>query len=131
MKKTGVLNSNISEVIACMGHMDVLTICDAGLPIPATTCRIDLAIHPGLPGLLDVLKAVASELEVEMIIMAEEIRERSPKMEEEIKKLFPDIKVDYIPHEDFKKKCANSRAIIRTGEFTPYANVMLVSGVCF
>lgn len=131
MKKTGLLNQEISQLIASMGHMDKLTVCDAGLPIPDYVWRIDLAVTPGLPGFVDVLKAVALELKVQQIILAEELRDKNPGLTQKVKDLFKDADVVYVPHEEFKRLSTESRAIVRTGECTPYANVILVSGVTF
>lgn len=44
MKKGTVLNSDISSVISRLGHTDTLVVCDAGLPIPKSTTRIDMAL---------------------------------------------------------------------------------------
>lgn len=131
MKKRGVLNKDISEVIASMGHMDLLTICDAGLPIPEKVHRIDLAVRPGLPGFVEVTEAVVDDLQVQEILLAEELRDQNPQLIQLIQKVLKDIPISYIPHELFKEKSGMSRAIIRTGECTPYANIILVSGVIF
>jgi D-ribose pyranase len=131
MKKTGILNKDISTVIASMGHLDQLTICDAGLPIPEGVRRIDLAILPGIPSFLQVVKAVAADLKVQQIIMADELRKGNPALVKEITKIFGGIEVVYKPHDEFKLLSSKSRAIIRTGECTPYANIILVSGVTF
>jgi D-ribose pyranase len=131
VKKTGVLNQEISQLIARMGHLDKVTICDAGLPIPDNIWRIDLAVTPGIPGFVDVTKTVAMELKVQQIILAEELKDKNPKLTETIKDLFKDAEVVYVEHDQFKRISSESRAIIRTGECTPYANVILVSGVTF
>jgi len=131
MKKNGVLNQEISQLIASMGHFDKLTICDAGLPIPDYIWRIDLAVVPGLPGFEAVAKAVAGDLQVQQIILAEELRDKNTKLTNAIKEIYKDAEVLFVKHEDFKKISGESRAIIRTGECTPYANVILVSGVTF
>lgn len=131
MKKTTLLNSQISSVIAEMGHTQTLTIGDAGLPVPFGTDRIDLALVKGIPSFLDVLDAVLTELCVERIVLAEEIRTVNPEMEAEILKRFPGIQVDYVPHEEFKEQTEDSMAVIRTGETRSYSNVILVSGVTF
>ena len=131
MKKNGVLNQEISQLIASMGHMDKLTICDAGLPIPDYLWRIDLAVIPGLPGFEAVTKAVAGDLQVQQIILAEELRDKNPVLTQAIKDIFKGAEAVFVPHEEFKKISTESRAIIRTGECTPYANVILVSGVTF
>ena len=131
MKKAGILNKDISELIASMGHFDQLTICDAGLPIPEYVWRIDLAVNKGLPGFVEVVKAIANDMVIQQIIMAEEIRKVSPHIDKQIRNIFTGVEVVYIPHDEFKEQSTKSRAIIRTGEFTPYSNLIIVSGVSF
>ena len=131
MKKTPLINAPVSRVIATMGHTDALCIADAGLPISSLTERIDLAVKPGLPPFLDVLGAVLEELVVERAVVASEIREKSPTVLEGIRRLLGDLTIDFVPHEEFKKLTERSKAVVRTGECTPYANVILYSGVPF
>ena len=131
MKKSGVLNQPLSETIAGMGHMDMLAVADAGLPIPAGVRRIDLAIKQGLPGFLETVDAIAGELQVQRIILAEETGRVSPHIEAALLQIFAGVAVDRIPHATFKDLCRCSVAVVRTGEFTPYANVILESGVVF
>lgn len=131
MKKIGILNQPISAVIAGLGHMDTLVIADAGLPIPSETQRIDLALTEGIPTFLDTLRVVLTEMQVERAIVAEEMLEASPHVYEATKELLGDVPVETMPHLMFKEQTRSARAVIRTGEFTPYANVILVSGVVF
>lgn len=132
MRKTVLLNSGISSVVSCMGHTDMMTIGDCGLPIPDGVQRIDLALKLGVPAFLETLDTVLEELCVEKIILAEEIKTVSPAMHAEILKRFSDkVAVEYVPHAEFKKVTAASKAIVRTGECTAYANVILCSGVTF
>jgi D-ribose pyranase len=56
MKKTGIVNQDISQVIAGMGHYQKIIICDAGFPIPDGVRRIDLSLVPGQPAFMEVLK---------------------------------------------------------------------------
>ncbi|MCI5775491.1 MAG: D-ribose pyranase [Aerococcus sp.] len=131
MKKTKVINSDISRVIAQMGHFDTLGIGDAGMPVPASTEKIDLAVDNGIPGFMDVLNNVLEELEVQRIYLAEEIKTENPEMLENIKKRLPDMPITFIPHTEMKAALKDTRAFIRTGEMTPYANILLESGVVF
>jgi D-ribose pyranase len=114
-----------------MGHTDMLVIADAGLPIPNTTERIDLAIRRGLPGFVSTVEAVASELKVEKIILAEEIKTANPELYASLTEMFEDAAVDFVSHEAFKALTNQAKAIIRTGEFSSYANIILISGVVF
>ncbi|AZO95815.1 D-ribose pyranase [Halocella sp. SP3-1] len=132
MKKRGILNDELSYVLAQMGHTDKIVIADAGLPIPETTKRIDLALKRGIPRFITVLKSVLEELVVEKIVLAQEIKEKSPHLEEEILSLLDsNIKIEYISHQDFKEITKEAKAVVRSGETTPYANIILLSGVNF
>ncbi|MEG2291601.1 MAG: D-ribose pyranase [Clostridium sp.] len=131
MRKTPLLNSNLSLVISKMGHTDMLAIGDCGLPIPKETERIDLALINGVPTFIDTLKVTLMELQVEEIFIAKETMEVSPILFEEIKKIIGDVKITFISHEDLKKDLKKCMAVVRTGEQTPYANIILKSGVVF
>jgi D-ribose pyranase len=131
VKKIGILNQPISSVIAGLGHMDTLVVADAGLPIPQEAQRIDLALVEGIPGFLDTLRAVLTEMEVECAVVAEEMLETSPDVYEAIKRLLRDVPIETVPHCALKERARSARAVIRTGEFTPHANIILVAGVVF
>lgn len=139
MKRGKLLNAEISYVISKMGHTDTLTIGDCGLPVPEGVKRIDLAVVKGLPEFMPVLEAVLEEQEIEKVILAEEIKGINPSLLDEILKLLEatsikegkEISIEYISHEEFKKKTCASKAVIRTGEYKAYANIILVSGVTF
>lgn len=131
MKKVGILNSEISHVISKMGHTDSLAIGDCGLPIPEGTKRIDLALIKNIPTFMDTLKSVMMELEVEEVQIANETKEVSLEIFKEIKKQLGDKKIIFISHEELKNNLKDCKAVIRTGEQTPYANIILKSGVIF
>ncbi len=128
MKKIGIINADIAAVTASLGHNDQLTIVDAGYPIPTSTQRIDLALTRGVPTFLQTLEVVLSEVYVERIILAEEIKAYSPHILEGIQRLLPDAPIAFVPHSEFKQVVPGTRAVIRTAEFTPYANIILVAG---
>ena len=131
MKKQGILNSRLSAVVAAMGHTDTLVVGDAGLPVPPGVERIDLALTQGVPGCIETIQAVLSELKVERITLAEEMRTRSAPLHDRVLQLFEGIPVTYVSHEELKSRSASACAVVRTGEFTPFANVILSSGVVF
>ncbi|MBC8079155.1 MAG: D-ribose pyranase [Gorillibacterium sp.] len=131
MKKIGILNHDISEVIASMGHYQELVICDAGFPIPPGVKRIDLSLTSGMPAFLDVLKTVMIELCVEEVIVAEETEANSPDRLRDINNIFHELTPTVIPHTQFKERSKTAIACIRSGECTPYSNIILVSGVTY
>jgi D-ribose pyranase len=131
VKNSGVLNKDLAEVIAGMGHLDLLVVGDAGLPIPAQTRRIDLAVSEGVPGFIETIRAIAEDLCVESMILAHETGESSPQVQEQLIEIFPEKPVRIVSHEELKQLSGSALAVVRTGEFTPYANVVLVGGVVF
>jgi len=128
MKKAGIINAPISTVIAHLAHTDMLTVADAGLPVPSTTQCIDLALKKDVPGFLETLEVVLEEMFVEKAYVSEDILTKSPHMYSGIQKLLGDVEIEAMPHLDFKKLSGSTKAIIRTGEFTPFSNVILVAG---
>ncbi|MDO4179431.1 MAG: D-ribose pyranase [Phascolarctobacterium sp.] len=133
MKKQGILNSDISRVLSYMGHTDRICVGDCGLPIPDETERIDLALAFGIPGFMQTLKIVAADMKIEKIVLAEEIKTCNPKVLSEIEELFAgqNIEVEYVSHVELKALTKDCKAVIRTGETTPYANIILQAGCIF
>jgi D-ribose pyranase len=131
MKKRGLLQRALAETVASMGHTDLLIIADAGLPVPPGVSCIDLAVRCGLPSLLDVTRAIADELEVEEITVADELLARDEALPVALQSLFPHARFRAVSHDELKRLSARARAVVRTGECTPYHNVILTSGVTF
>ncbi len=131
MKKSGILNPELIHLIATMGHTDQLVIADSGLPIPIGILRIDLALVATIPSFLQTLQAVLGELSVERAIVAKEMRSRSPAIYKATRQVLGTIKLGHISHTAFKARLPEVRAVVRTGEQTPYANIILQSGVTF
>jgi D-ribose pyranase len=129
MKKRGILNAPLNAALGELGHYDQTVICDAGLPIPKHMHRIDLALIPGVPGFIQTLAAVIEEIDLEKVILAEEIKKDNPATLKEIERLLKDVPMEFIPHIEFKNKIPEAKSIVRTGEVTPYSNIILVSGV--
>lgn len=131
MKKGGILNPAICSLLAELGHTDELLICDAGFPLPPDAHVIDLTLTPGIPRFLDVVRAVAEELVIEAVTVASEIHDHSPKLYQEMMKILGDVDVDEVPHHEFREQSLEVKGVIRTAEFTPYANVRILCGSPF
>lgn len=135
MKRKGILNSDISRVLSYMGHTDRIAIGDCGLPIPEETERIDLTVKFGQPSFMDVLTEVGTDMKIEKIILADEIKERNPQILKEIQSYFEGLEVhpevEFVSHVELKQLTKDCKAVIRTGETTPYANIILQSGCIF
>ncbi|WP_243229457.1 D-ribose pyranase [Microbacterium sp. CIAB417] len=132
MRKTATtINPALSRVISETGHTDLLVVTDAGLPIPPGSERIDLAYRPGAPAFLDVLDTVLAEMVVEGATVSAEVAEVSPQVLAALRERLPGIEIELVPHVEFKKRTHDARAFVRSGEFTPYANVILQAGVAY
>lgn len=129
MKRHGILNSHISKILTDLGHTDMVVIADCGLPIPAGVERIDLALELGTPSFADVVRVVADDMAVEQVTLATEINDTNVNALEVVNQL--DVPQDFVSHEAFKELTKQAKVIIRTGEATPYANVILHAGVIF
>ncbi len=133
MKKIGTLNAQLSRIIAGMGHGDRLVICDSGLPVPRGKELVDLALTRNIPRFADTLAVILEELQVQEAIVAEEADLYSPELERTIVSLLNGTPIRKVSHEEFKRLTGEVEtiAVVRTGEATPFANILLVSGVTF
>jgi D-ribose pyranase len=139
MKKTKLLNAPISWAVAQLGHGNSICIGDAGLPVPDGINKIDLAVSSGVPRFLDVFDAITSEMFVESAIIGVELQDSHSqfhtKLLEAIRVLETSQKnkilVEAISHENLKTKTQSCMAVVRTGECTPFANIILFAGVPF
>ncbi|MFT4190512.1 MAG: D-ribose pyranase [Comamonas sp.] len=132
MKKLGHLNRDIARVLAGMGHTDAIVIADCGLPIPPGVECIDLSLALGVPGFAEVLDSVLADFQAERAVFAAESRDANAQVAQRAQALqAAGVQIEHVPHADFKALTRAARAIVRTGEARPYANVILYSGVIF
>jgi len=126
MKKSGLLNPELLAAIGELGHTDEFVVCDGGFPIPDGVPRIDLAYRPGMPPFLDVLEAIMNEVAAEGAVIAEEASE---EVAASIENLVGET--ERVAHVDLKDRSYGVKFVVRTGEFTPYCNVIVICGVPF
>lgn len=131
MKKGILLNSQISAVVADMGHWDTLGVGDLGMPVPKETKKIDLSVKMGTPDLITVLKTTLSELKIQRVFLASEMKTENPKQLTAIMEAVGNVQIVFIPQMELQNKVASTKAFVRTGEASHYSNVILESGVTF
>ena len=107
----------------------MLVCADVGLPIPNDPRRVDLTITPGISAVTEVLRVVLEEMQVEKAVIATQAMERESGQLPTWCQL--PVTPQAVSHEDFKRLTQQARVMVRTGECTPYANVLLVAGVTF
>ncbi len=131
MKKKGIINAELIKEIALLGHMDLFMVGDAGMPIPEGVKIIDLALCSGVPSFEQTLDAVLFETSVEHYFLATEIKTANEGQYKYITNALKNVEnteMEHIELKEFSKKC---KFAIRTGEFSPYPNVILRAGVVF
>ncbi len=90
---------------------------------------VDLSLSENVPLVLDVLAELKKYFSVEKMIMAQQTKDANPTLFSAISNVWSeDVDVEVIEHEELKKKANEVKAVIRTGDFTAYGNVILVSG---
>lgn len=129
MKEVGMINGHIDSSLNRQGHMDLMMVVDAGFPCPDHVELIDIALSKGKPQILEVLAELRKVHSVEKIVMAQETQDHNPSYFDKVAKSFgDDVELEVITHKELKERSRNVKTIIRTGDFTAWGNVMLVSG---
>lgn len=129
MRRAGILNADLAFQLARLGHSDLVVVADCGLPQPAGVPVVDLAVVLGVPTFEQVLRAVAAELVVEEAVVATESLVRNPAVGELVEALFG--APGFVDHTELKRLSGRAKLLVRTGEASPYANVVLRCGVPF
>lgn len=129
MKRGGILNPRLNLLLSQLGHTDTVAVADCGLPRPPGVEVVDLSLVFGVPTFEQVLRALSTELVVEHALIAGEALDRNPRVGDLVSSLF--VRPDTVDHEEFKRRTREARLLVRSGEATPYANVILTCGVSF
>lgn len=128
MLKTGILNPAINSLLSRVRHTNTLVIADRGFPFWPQIETIDISLVDDIPRVLDVLRAIRANFVVGKIVMAEEFRQvNSPETRQRFMESFGDSPVTFEPHAKFKERVPRVIGLIRTGDTTQYANMILES----
>lgn len=129
MKRSGILHADLAGHLARLGHTDHFLVVDSGFPVSAGIPVVDLRVVYGLPGFTPVLTAVLEEVVIEHAVAAEELRAANPAIADVVAGSCG--QVETVPHASLKERAVVARFAVRTGEDTPYANLLLRAGVGF
>lgn len=129
MKEIGIINRGIATAISKQGHTDLLMVVDAGFAIPDDREVIDISLAVNKPTVMDVLAELKKFFSVERMLMANQTKSISPTLFENISQSFGEgIIVETVDHSVIREMSKTVKTVIRTGDFTAYGNVILVSG---
>lgn len=132
MLTTGILNAELAAALARLRHKDLVVIADCGLPVHRGVPVVDLALVFGIPRFQQVLAAVSEVLTLEAAVLATE--SQGTPVVDWVRRELPGIHPLFVPHDGpsgLKDLTAGASLVVRSGEATPYANVILGCGVPF
>lgn len=129
MRARGLWHPVLLGHLARLGHGQTLVIADAGLPVPREVEVVDLVWSAGQPAFLPVLRTLTGELVVESALVAKELADE--RIRAGLTQHLNGLPIDEVPHEELKARVAEAFVVVRTGETTPFANVVLTAGVTF
>ena len=128
MLKTGILNPQLNSLLARIRHTNTLVIADRGFPFWPMIETVDLALVDGIPGVLDVVRALRPNFTVGQVWMAEEfLKNNNAKTRAAFAEAWKGVPIAHEPHDEFKKRVPHAIGLIRTGETAQYANMILQS----
>jgi D-ribose pyranase len=128
MLKSGILNPALLHLLARIRHTNLLVIADRGFPFWPQIETVDLSLVDDVPTVIQVLDALRANFVVGRVFAAEEFREHNNAAQQEmLAARLPGIPLTFEPHREFKKRVPLAIGLIRTGDTTPYANLILES----
>lgn len=128
MLKTGILNPHVLSLLARVRHTNTLVIADRGFSYWPQIETVDISLVDDLPRVLDVLKAIRASFVVGHVWMAEEFKAASPaRTRNQFTAALEGLPLTFEPHIEFKKRIPAAIGLIRTGDTTQYANMILES----
>jgi D-ribose pyranase len=128
MLKTGILNPAINSLLSRVRHTNTLVVADRGFPFWPEIETVDISLVDDLPRVLDVLAAIRANFVLGRAFMAEEFRAQNDvATRSRFEQVLAGVPLIYEPHVEFKKRVPLAIGLIRTGDTTQYANVILES----
>ena len=128
MLKTGILNPHINALLSRVRHTNTLVIADRGFPFWPLIETVDISLVDDIPTVLDLLQAIRPNFQIGKAWMAQEfVKQNNARTRSAFTDALRGITVAHEPHGEFKKRVPHAIGLIRTGDTTQYANVILES----
>lgn len=128
MLKSGILNPQINSLLSRVRHTNTLVIADRGFPYWPQIETVDISLVDDVPRVLEVLAALRLNFVIGRAWMAEEfLRENGRETQRAFADALAGAELAHEPHELFKRRVPQAVGLVRTGDTTQYANVILES----
>jgi len=128
MLKNGILNPAINSLLSRVRHTNTLVIADRGFPFWPEIETVDISLVDDIPRVLDVVSAIREHFVIGAAFMAEQFRSvNTPETQLMFEQALSNISLSFEPHVEFKKRVPRAIGLIRTGDTTQYANIIIES----
>jgi D-ribose pyranase len=128
MLKSGILNPAINSLLSRVRHTNTLVIADRGFTFWPQIETVDISLVDDIPRVIDVLAAIQRNFSLGRVFAAQEfLAGNSPQTASELENSLLGIPITFEPHIEFKKRVPSAIGLIRTGDTTQYANLILES----
>jgi D-ribose pyranase len=128
MIKTGILNPHLNDLLSRVRHTNTLVIADRGFPFWPMIETVDLSLVDDVPTVLQVLAALRPNFQIGRAWMAREFLKVNPAPTRgAYAQALAGIPLQREPHVKFKQRVPLAIGLIRTGDTTQYANMILES----
>ncbi len=128
MLERGILNPAINSLLSRIRHTNTLVIADRGFPYWPMIETVDISLVDGVPRVLEVLAAIRGQWRCGAAFMAEEFKSANDAgTQQQFLADLQGVPLTFEPHVIFKKRVPSAIGLIRTGDTTQYANMILES----
>lgn len=128
MLRTGILNPAINSLLSRVRHTNTLVIADRGFPFWPQIETVDISLVNDIPRVIEVLAAIKNNFSIGRVFAAQEFLDiNTPQTASALEDALLGIPITFEPHIEFKKRVPSAIGLIRTGDTTQYANLILES----
>jgi D-ribose pyranase len=129
MFNTRILNPALLSLLARVRHTNTLVIADRGFPCWPRVETVDVSLTDNVPTVVQVLAALRPDFRIAQAYMAREFKKANETNTRlQFARALAGVAVRFEPHVNLKLRVPNAIGLIRTGDTTQYANVVLLSG---
>jgi len=124
----GILNPAINSLLCRVRHTNTLVIADRGFPFWPEIETIDISLVDDIPRVMDVLLAIKENYSIGRVYAAQQfLTANTPETISALDNALLGVPITYEPHDDLKKRVPKAIGLIRTGDTTQYANLIIES----
>lgn len=127
MIRTGILNPRLLDLLARIRHTNTLVIADRGFPFWPQIETVDLSLVDDVPTVLQVLDAISANFVLGPVTVAEEFKAHNSADKLAALQKRTGDRLQFLPHVDLKRRVPSAIGLIRTGDTTQYANLIIES----